>query len=65
MLADITRRRPRAWLALDDDAADWPEKYLDHLVLCDGALGLSKPETLAELSSKLARMFEELRNASR
>ena len=28
VLADVLRRKPARWLALDDDAADWPEDSL-------------------------------------
>ena len=32
VLADVGRRRPSAWLALDDDHEDWPEHVRNRLV---------------------------------
>ncbi len=55
--ADALRRKPQAWLALDDDTADWPEWALDHLVACDGATGLSNPRVQTELRIKLEYAF--------
>ena len=55
ILADVTRRQPRQWLALDDDTDDWPSDILDHLVPCDGAKGLSDPETFDRLCRLLER----------
>lgn len=51
--ADVLRRKPQAWLALDDDTDDWPEWALDNLVACDGETGLSNPRVQAELQRKL------------
>ncbi len=56
ILADVGRRKPKRWIALDDDVDDWPVEYLDHLVPCDGALGLSSAETQVCLRIKLAAM---------
>lgn len=55
VLADVARRRPTDWLALDDDVADWPAAQLDHLVACDGSAGLSSPATRELLHARLAR----------
>ncbi|SCK11209.1 hypothetical protein VAR608DRAFT_0553 [Variovorax sp. HW608] len=54
ILADVERRKPRVWLALDDDVADWPDHLRANLVACDGATGLSDPLVLADLKEKLA-----------
>lgn len=43
ILADVRRRKPRQWLALDDDVDDWPRSALANLVACDGSTGLSDP----------------------
>ena len=48
-------RRPEhsAWLAIDDDAEGWPDCLHEHLVITDPQRGLSAPEALADLISKL------------
>jgi DNA-binding phage protein len=58
--ADVQRRRPRAWLALDDDVEDWPTFALENLVACDGTTGLSCSEVREELTGKLAQCQESL-----
>ncbi|CAB3727984.1 hypothetical protein LMG22037_05329 [Paraburkholderia phenoliruptrix] len=54
--ADVLRRRPVAWLALDDDWLHWPAWCRDDLVRTDPVLGISEPTVLAELKTKLERM---------
>ncbi len=56
ILADVRRRRPLDWISLDDDVDGWPVEHLGNLVACDGALGLSCPDTLARLKARLAGM---------
>jgi hypothetical protein len=58
ILADVSRRKPRRWIAIDDDVDDWPTEFLGHLVPCDGALALSSPEAQKNLREKLAQMFK-------
>jgi hypothetical protein len=53
---DVCRRRPDAWLALDDDEAGWPAVGRAHLVRTDPVLGLSDPAVLADLQTRLAAM---------
>lgn len=53
--ADVQRRQPRQWLALDDDTEGWPAWARDNLVPCDGSLGLSSEGTREELAQKLRR----------
>ncbi|MCT9811357.1 HAD domain-containing protein [Acidovorax sp. Be4] len=53
ILADVERRLPRAWLALDDDVADWPEQLRQNLIACNGTTGLSCPHVQDELREKL------------
>lgn len=53
VLADAKRRKPRHWLALDDDVEGWPEEAQENLIACDGALGLSSPQVRDELRQKL------------
>ncbi len=57
--ADVLRRKPAAWLALDDDWLHWPTWCRDCLVRTDPILGISEPSVLAELQTKLASMYED------
>lgn len=54
--ADVLRRQPRAFLALDDDDSDWPDWCRDRLVKTHERLGISESGVLAELKAKLALM---------
>jgi hypothetical protein len=54
--SDVLRRRPRDWLAIDDDYLDWPSWCRDKLVLTDEVLGISAPAVLEELRARLAAM---------
>jgi len=51
--ADVQRRKPRHWIALDDDIKDWPPLAIGNLVACNGTTGLSNPEVRGELRRKL------------
>jgi len=53
VLADVMLRRPRQWLALDDDTKDWPADILENLVKTDPILGLSRPGAVDELRTHL------------
>ena len=53
ILADVRRRKPRHWIALDDDVEDWPSKAINNLVACEGTTGLSSPVVRRELRRKL------------
>lgn len=53
---DVYRRRPRDWMALDDDAQDWPEGCIDKLVHTDGVMGIGVPEVMERIREKLAVM---------
>lgn len=44
---------PARWIAVDDDAQGWAATDFHRLIKTDPNLGLSAPETLAELTSKL------------
>jgi hypothetical protein len=57
VLEDVARRRPNAWLALDDDAKDWPEEHRRQLVATDPVLGLGQPQALALLRQRMAELF--------
>jgi hypothetical protein len=52
--ADVARRQPEAWLALDDDWLHWPTWCRDQLVRTDEILGIAEPPVLARLREKLA-----------
>ena len=54
---DAQRRKPRHWIALDDDLEDWPTAYRHHLIACDGTTGLSDPSVQRELEEKLQRWW--------
>lgn len=53
ILADVARRRPLHWLALDDDTANWPAQHLANLVACEGNTGISSMRVQLELAQKL------------
>lgn len=57
VVADVARRKPQRWLALDDDHIDWPAVALHHYVRTHEHAGISDPTVLAELERKLAEMF--------
>lgn len=54
--ADVVRRLPRRWLALDDRYEDWPEWCLQNLIRTDEILGISAIEVQKELRDKLRRV---------
>ncbi len=51
--ADVQRRKPLQWLALDDDAEGWPDWACSNLIACDGATGLSCRRVQVELRESL------------
>ena len=51
--ADVARRRPRDWLALDDAHEDWPVECLDKFVRTHKYEGLCGPGVLADVREKL------------
>lgn len=57
--ADVLRRQPADWLAVDDDYLHWPTWCRDKLVRTHEILGIGTPVVLAELRAKLARMHGE------
>lgn len=61
---DVQRRKPRQWLALDDDPQGWPEWARDNLIECEGSIGLSSERVRRELQEKLNRCFEALREGN-
>lgn len=53
VLNDVARRRPRHWVALDDDVENWVPEYRDFLIPCDKVLGISAPGVLDALRQRL------------
>lgn len=53
---DVLRRRPRGWIALDDDPEGWELELRNHVVLTDERYGISSPETIASLTAHLERL---------
>lgn len=51
--ADVMRRKPRDWLALDDDGAGWPEHCLANYVQTNDILGLNEPWVIEECMKML------------
>jgi hypothetical protein len=54
--ADVKRRMPEAWAALDDDDFGWPAWCRDTLIVCRGDVGLSDESTRTELARHLSRL---------
>lgn len=52
--ADVSRRKPRAWLALDDNNEGWPKHAQEHFVQTHEHLGISEPAVLETLKTKLS-----------
>lgn len=57
---DAQRRKPRQWIALDDDLEGWPDSCRQNLVACDGSTGLSNPVVQYKLKDKLCNCFGAL-----
>lgn len=53
--ADVQRRQPSDWVALDDNP-EWPAHCIDKLVLTDPVLGISAPGIDAKIRSHLERI---------
>lgn len=53
ILADVMRRRPRGWLAIDDDDTQWVPAYREHLVHCDHTDGLGSTFAQQKLAQGL------------
>ncbi len=53
---DVLRRRPREWLALDDDAEGWPTEHAARYIQTHMHEGLSDPDVLIEFKVKLQEM---------
>lgn len=50
---DVLRRRPRDWIALDDDAEGWPAEHAHRHIHTHMYEGISAPEVLEQLKAAL------------
>lgn len=57
VLADVRRRKPEAWVAVDDTDEGWTPELREHLVLCDSTEGLGDEIARVRLAAALARHF--------
>jgi hypothetical protein len=57
IMADVQRRRPTRWLAINDDLQGWPEHELHHVVPIPLLRRLSSPADALELQRRLAKAF--------
>jgi hypothetical protein len=53
VLADVERRRPTSWFAIDNDPTGWPALSRSRLVLTDDRLGLSEVRVQAAIKAIL------------
>lgn len=53
--ADLRRRNPSTWLAVDDCDEGWDEMSAGSVVLCDPVDGIAAPKVLAALRTALER----------
>jgi hypothetical protein len=47
--ADVLRRSPGFWMAIDDDPDGWPDQFRDNVVLTQQDTGISPPGVQAEI----------------
>lgn len=52
--ADVQRRNPANWLAIDNDDNFWPAHCRDHLIKTQDELGLSDTEVQTSIRARLA-----------
>jgi hypothetical protein len=55
VLADVTRRRPHRWLAVDDTDDGWSAEARGNVVISDPMFGISTPKVRQVLHRELAR----------
>lgn len=55
VLADVTRRRPSVWLALDDTDEGWHASQRDNVIITDMIQGIAEPTVLGRLTRALER----------
>jgi hypothetical protein len=56
VLADVSRRNPSAWLAIDNDDKGWPAHCRDNLVKTEDRTGLSDTNVQNAISEMLKKM---------
>lgn len=56
VLADVDRRQPGAWVAVDDTLG-WPKESMPHFVACDPGAGIADPGVTRDLVAKLQLHF--------
>ena len=56
ILADVKRRQPISWCAIDNDSIGWPIEYRENLILTMDRLGISDEQTRREIREKLIQM---------
>lgn len=54
IFADVQRRHPAFWFALDNDDEAWPHHCRDHLIKTEDHTGLSDSEVQAAVKARLA-----------
>jgi len=59
IFADVGRRRPSAWLAIDDEVDGWPAHAISHLVPMPPVLGLGCPTATSALKLRLETAFKQ------
>lgn len=59
VVLDAQRRRPSAWLALDDDQVGWPKWAEKHVLFTDPYEGISLPEVLGAARAKVAMLASD------
>jgi hypothetical protein len=57
IVADVQRRRPIRWIAIDHDLQGWLQESLERIVAMPLVLGLSSPAAALELQRRLAKVF--------
>jgi hypothetical protein len=57
IMADVQRRRPTRWIAIDDDLQEWPKESQERIVVMPAVLWLSSPAAALELQRRLAKIF--------
>jgi hypothetical protein len=56
ILADVKRRQPSSWFAIDNDDEGWPIQYRENLVLTTDRLGISEETVQNSIREMLLRM---------
>jgi len=57
VMADVARRRPDRWIAVDDTDEGWPDEARRHLGLCHSDRGLGDADTRDRLVAALESHF--------